>query len=72
MAPSPEYYINKFLCEQCKFFQDYKLDYHVVDDEGEIRAKELPNPFGKCVFYDKSIEGREHSCNKFKKENDLT
>ena len=66
MVPSPEYNVNKFLCEQCRFFHQFDLDYHIVDDDGKIIPKNLPNPFGKCEFFDKHIEGREHSCKNFK------
>jgi hypothetical protein len=68
MAPSPEYHINKFLCEQCRFFQQFDLDYHIVDSDGKIIAKNLPTPFGKCMYYEKSIEGREHGCAKFRRD----
>jgi len=67
MTPSPEYHINRFLCEQCKFFKRYDLAYHIVNDEGKIISKEIQSTFGKCGRSNKNLEGREHGCKKFER-----
>lgn len=46
------------------------MDYHIVDENGKIIARKIQSPFGKCCVNDKSIEGREHICEKFKLETD--
>lgn len=65
MSSSTEYYTKKCLCEHCKHFERYELNYHIVDDDGKIVAKQIESPFGRCCIRDKSLEGRESSCSKF-------